>query len=951
MGASQAVQAEPIRVSRGRSALNFSSRVLDRTFGGRSTVLDRVRFLFLLFFVFNVAVSAFFLLRDPRQSVATLFASYGLTYLVLWATWTYVRNGSRAWLDAIAGLALFAAGLEAFGNPIRGYLLFYGALLFRALFGRARSVTLMTILFLAGMIASAANQVLVGNVSPLDLAQVLVNVPGFTAAAWLIHSVKVALHRYIEALRREQVLVESGDRLAAAQSRDDVFEAAVEGADSLAETAAGHSAGMSMGTTRVQRLVATARPTRLESPAPEARATALPPAMQEALSRLKPATASNPAAWPNGGAEAPAVGWSAAAPLLIEAKMRGLLWISAKEPLPPEFMDGFARLSASVSLALERVTLADEVRRQTEKVKASEARFRSLVQNSSDVISLLDEQGRITYISPAVEKLLGYDAGELLDTRLWRIINPEDLKVADTTFQGLLRQRGGQERLSTRWRHKDGSYRFVETVLSNQLGDPDVSAVVLNTRDVTDQKSLEDQLRQMAYYDSLTKLANRVLFKDRVARSLAYHRDSRGRLAVLFLDVDDFKHVNDSLGHAAGDDLLKAVAARLQECVGPSDTVARFGGDEFAVLVDNIAEEGFAIAVAERIQGAFRLPVTVGGLEMVTPFSIGIAISSPESNDPEELLRNADVAMYRAKGRGKRTYEVFETSMHAAALERLEMEHDLRQAIEHGALTVQYQPIVWIDSGQLSGVEALVRWSHPTKGVIAPDRFIPLAEETGLIVPLGMFVLERACTDAAAWEAAYPDMPLRLGVNLSVRQLGRPTIATEIRQVLKNTGISPERVTLEITESAVMREGEETAEKLQRLRAAGLKIAIDDFGTGYSSLSYLARFPIDMIKIDKAFVRQVGRGAKNSALLRAIVGLGHSLGVEIVAEGIETAAQIKVLEPLGCRGQGYAYSKPVTAERIMELIAEPSLRAPEAPHKQRDGRKRTMLELLEGAGN
>jgi EAL domain-containing protein (putative c-di-GMP-specific phosphodiesterase class I) len=304
--------------------------------------------------------------------------------------------------------------------------------------------------------------------------------------------------------------------------------------------------------------------------------------------------------------------------------------------------------------------------------------------------------------------------------------------------------------------------------------------------------------------------------------------------------------------------------------------------------------------------------------------------------------------MYRAKGRGKRTYEVFEASMHAAALERLEMEHDLRQAIERGELAVQYQPIVWIESGQMSGVEALIRWPHPTKGMIPPDRFIPLAEETGLIVPLGMFVLERACADAAAWEAIHPDNPLRIGVNLSVRQLGRPNIAGEIRSVLKRTGISPERITLEITESAVMREGDETAAKLQRLRSAGLKIAIDDFGTGYSSLSYLARFPIDMIKIDKAFVRQVGRGAKNSALLRAIVGLGHSLGVEIVAEGIETAAQAKVLEPLGCRGQGYFYSKPVASERILELMAEPSIK-PVEPARRKEGDARPVLELLESS--
>ena len=362
------------------------------------------------------------------------------------------------------------------------------------------------------------------------------------------------------------------------------------------------------------------------------------------------------------------------------------------------------------------------------------------------------------------------------------------------------------------------------------------------------------------------------------------------------------------------------MAGRLQECVGPSDTVARFGGDEFAILLDSIPDDAYPIAVAERILGAFRLPLKTGGIEMIAAFSIGIAISTPKSQDPEEFLRNADVAMYRAKGRGKRTYEVFELSMHAAALERLEMENDLRLAIERNELLIEYQPIVWIGSEQVYGVEALVRWKHPTKGMVGPDRFIPLAEETGMIGAIGAWVLEESCKEVRSWDVAFPDRQLRLGVNLSVRQLQRRNIVNEIRQILKRTGFAADRLTLEITESAVIREGEETSLVLQRLRAAGMKVAIDDFGTGYSSLSYLARFPIDVIKIDKAFVKASGRGAKNSALLRAIVGLGHSLGVEIVAEGIETRQQARILEPLGCRGQGYYFSKSVSGSAIMAIL-------------------------------
>lgn len=932
---------------RGRG-LNWANDLLQTTLGPRNNVLDRVRFLFLLFFVINAAWSALLILETRNPHLQELLASYALTFLVLYASYTYLRERPRAWLDAIAGVALLAAGADAFRSPIRAYLLFYAALLFRGLFGRALGVSGVALLFLAAMLGSVSLYTIEMGGNPIDVVQVLINVPGFAATAWLMHSVKSTLSRYIEALRREHVLVKAGDELAGATSQPEVYAAAVSAADEMASVAPGHGAAMSVSNGRAQRLVATAAPlTILERPL-EARAAALPAGFTGVADQSKLLRSVVSDQWPGGEAIGFTMGESRCiAPLLIEGKVRGFLFTYATGHLPDEFEDGFARLAAAASLALERVILAEQNKLQEDRLRASEARFRSLVQNSSDVITLLDEQGRITYISPAVEKLLGYEPGELLTSRLFKIVHAEDLNEADQIFQGLIRQRAGQELLATRWRAKDGEYRYMETVLSNQLADPDVNAVVLNTRDVTERQRLEDQLREIAYYDSLTKLPNRALFKDRVARSLAYHRDTRGRLAVLFLDLDDFKHVNDSLGHAAGDGLLKAVAERLHDCVGPSDTVARFGGDEFAVLIDNIADEGYAQEVAERILGAFRLPLQIGQLEIVTAFSIGIALSSADSQDAEELLRNADVAMYRAKGRGKRTAEVFEVSMHAAALERLELEYELRQAIERRELTIEYQPIVWIDSDQISGVEALVRWYHPVKGRITPDRFIPLAEETGLIVPLGIQVLERACEDARAWEQAFPERPLRLSVNLSVRQLQRPAIAAEVRNVLKRTGLRPERLTLEITESAVMREGEDTGDKLQKLRSAGMKVAIDDFGTGYSSLSYLARFPIDTIKIDQAFVRQIGRGGKNStALLKAIVGLGHSLGVEIVAEGIETRQQAKILSgTAGVRGQGWYFSKSVDADAILEMLGRPHVRA----GSELAPARRAKLTLIEGS--
>ena len=909
-------------LARGRRSLDWTSRASTAALGPRSTILDRVRFLFLLFFVFNAAYAAFLLLRGSSQDATQLIASYSLTYLVLYAARGYWSRGLPLWMDMIATLALFGVGLQVGGDPTRLYLLFYGVLLFRCLFGTGWGVTTITTLFLSSLIGSVTITAF-ALAEPKLVAQVLINVPGFAVAAWLMHQVKKTLIDYIEALRRERVLTRSSEELVTAENVEAVYGAGIHGAMGLVEQIKGARAAVTIGTIRTQRQVATGPPPRLVD-LPEVKVATLSEHLQEALQNMRQVSARVSEARVIAGADdaepPPFTGWATAQPLSIEGKVRGLVSVAGQEPLPPGVGDGLSRLGASVAQALERVNLAEDLRRSTDNLKSSEARFRSLVQNSSDVITLLDEQGRISYVSPAVEKLLGYESGTLLNTTLWRVIHTEDLNTANSTFQQLLRTDFGQELLGTRWKHTDGSYRYMETILSNQLADPHVKAVVLNTRDVTERKDLEDKLRHQAHHDPLSGLSNRTLFKDRVAASLAHHRSDRGSLAVLFLDLDDFKHVNDSLGHAAGDSLLLAVAGRLQECVGPSDTVARFGGDEFAILLDSIADDAYPIAVAERILGAFRLPLRAGGIEMTAAFSIGIAISTPKSQDPEEFLRNADVAMYRAKGRGKRTYEVFEISMHAAALERLEMENDLRLAIEREELMVEYQPIVQLDTEQVYGVEALVRWRHPIKGMIQPDRFIPLAEETGMIGAIGAWVLEHSCNEVRAWDLAFPDRQLRLGVNLSVRQLQRRNIVNEIRQVLKRTGLAADRLTLEITESAVIREGEEAAAVLQRLRTAGIKVAIDDFGTGYSSLSYLARFPIDVIKIDKAFVKASGRGAKNSALLRAIVGLGHSLGVEIVAEGIETRQQAKILQPLGCRGQGYYFSRSVSSEAMMAIL-------------------------------
>jgi diguanylate cyclase (GGDEF)-like protein len=467
--------------------------------------------------------------------------------------------------------------------------------------------------------------------------------------------------------------------------------------------------------------------------------------------------------------------------------------------------------------------------------------------------------------------------------------------------------------------------------VSDEKGKPTRMAGSLT--DVTDRKVAEERLLHNAFYDGLTELPNRSLFMDRLGRSLARAKRREDYMfAVLFLDLDRFKNVNDSLGHTVGDELLISVARRLETCLRPGDTAARLGGDEFTMLLDDITDVSDATRVAERIQQDLAIPFDLNGHEVFVAASIGIAVSAIKGTVsaydlPEDVLRDADTAMYRAKALGKARHEVFDEAMHARALALLRMETDLRRALERENFRVYYQPLVSLETGRISGFEALVRWEHPERGLVSPAEFISLAEETGLIIAIDRWVLREACHQTRLWQekfgasTGHPRAPLYISANLSSKQFGQPDLVDQIEEIVLHTGLGMHSLKLEITESVLMNNAEAAAAMLLQLRKLGIRLSIDDFGTGYSSLSYLHSFPLDTLKIDRSFINRLGGDGEGSEIVRTIMTLSRNLGMEVVAEGVETAEQLNELRKLTCDyGQGYFFARPLRAEDAEALL-------------------------------
>jgi len=747
---------------------------------------------------------------------------------------------------------------------------------------------------------------------------------GASATLFLLVVARMAglIHKQQQSAEREKALRQAGAALVTATNRDGIYAAALEGARAIAGPGATIRVLVSRDMPQEFAVTAAAGKHSEEARGATINLTSLADWKRRRLAErgsyhvdVAQSTLAEPLCLP------PEAGFVYVSPLFMREELKGLLVVAGITGLSRAIRDGLDALTSQVALALESAALTEDLLR-----RQSEARFSSLVQNSSDVVTVIDADTTIRWVSPSLERVLGYQPVHFEGNRLDTLIHPDDRGRVLASFAAAVQEPDGHPGLiEFRIRHADDFWLHVETLRTNLLHDQNVKGIVLNTRDISERKAFEEQLARQAFHDSVTNLANRALFRDRVEHALERQRRDDKPLAVLFMDLDDFKTINDSLGHAAGDRLLAEVGERLRNCLRAADTVARLGGDEFGVLLEDPGQGVEAAEVAARILQTLEAPFHLENKEVFVRASIGIATADPDRAGPEgadELLRNADVAMYMAKEGGKGRYQVFEPAMHDVALRRLELKADLQRALENREFVLHYQPVIELQSGRITGVEALVRWMHPRRGLVPPLDFIPLAEETGLIVPIGTWVLVEACRQGRWLQEHYPtDPPLHMAVNLSARQIQRPEIVAEVSQALMDSGLAASSLILEITESVMMRDMELSMRRLSELKELGVQLAVDDFGTGYSSLNYIQQFPVDILKVDKSFVDAMNSDARKSALTATILKLAEDLDLRPVAEGIERADQLERLLELQCDlGQGFYFAKPLPTDGLEALL-------------------------------
>jgi len=610
-----------------------------------------------------------------------------------------------------------------------------------------------------------------------------------------------------------------------------------------------------------------------------------------------------------------------------------LYWLSLRE---------WIRALAALVLLFDIYTVYQQwqLHRMRRRLAEREHLFQLIFENAADMIAVVDREGNRLYNSPAYEKVLGYKPEDLAGTSSIEQVHPDDRsRVLEAAEKANRTGRG--ERLEYRIRHKDGSWRILESTSSAIRGlNGPIEGLVIVNRDITERKRAEALLEHHTFHDELTGLPNRALFLDRLQRAIAVsNRHPDFRFAVLFIDIDEFRVFNDSLGHSAGDNLLRQVAERLATCLRAVDTIsrtrlekhteaalgdstlARPGGDEFIVLVEELHDLSDAIRISERIQARLAAPFTVENHEIVISASIGLNLSGTANRRASDVLRDAEIAMYRAKSAGKARCEVFDSGMHTDAVKRLQLETDLRRGLELNQFRVHYQPIVLLESNQIVGCEALTRWQRP-EGMIMPGEFIQVADEIGITLPVNRQLLREACEQLNRWRTLFlSSAALRISSNITARQFADPELAAQIEAIISQAGIDPQCVDLEITENIAMADVEHSAIVLSQLKNIGVSLSVDDFGTGYSSLSRLRRFPVDTLKIDRTFISSMDADNENHELVRIIIMLAHSLGLKVVAEGIEHEEQRLELRRLGCElGQGYLFSKPVDATSFEQLL-------------------------------
>ena len=582
-----------------------------------------------------------------------------------------------------------------------------------------------------------------------------------------------------------------------------------------------------------------------------------------------------------------------------------------------------AMIIASALAGLRQLVSAREVARIEVRATRQEAerRFAAIFEQSSDVIVITDREGRIQYATASITRVLGYAPGELVRMHAGSFLHPDDDAAGQAFFDGTLRTRGVSAPGEWRLRARDGGYRYLESVAVNLIDDPAVAGVVITLRDVTERRALQDRLNELAFTDGLTLLGNRSRFRETVAHALADPELARAPFAILFVDLDDFKRVNDGLGHHKGDDLLRVVAERLRSAVPDGADVARLGGDEFAVLLPG-CDAPCAQAIADAVIEALTVPLPVGATTLTIGASVGIAVAAP-GQDADDVLRHADIAMYEAKRHGKGRSASFEPVMQVRANQRLDLEERLREAIASGRIGLHYQPVIDMRTGDMTGAEVLARWEDSVHGSIPAGEFIALAEESAQIVALGRHVLLAACRQIGQWRAQQPLLPpFSIAVNVSARQLDDGNFFELVEGALAESGMAADKLVLELTESAMLHPRPQLRASLERLRGTGIRLALDDFGAGYSSLNYLHRFPFDVLKIDKALVERVGYSADGTALVRAVLSVAEALHLAVVAEGIEDTLQRDELLRIGCRlGQGFLLARPMPAPQFLDWLA------------------------------